>query len=90
MTRFKLIPEAHIVLLKEDQIFLLQRANTGYADGQYALIAGHIDGGEPAHLAACREAKEEAGIIINPDDLTPRAALDLIYQLKRLRLDGSG
>jgi DNA mismatch repair protein MutS len=25
---------------------------------------------------------------INPDDLTPRAALDLIYQLKRLRLDG--
>ena len=26
---------------------------------------------------------------INPDDLTPRAALDLIYQLKRLRREGA-
>ncbi|MGI9480168.1 MAG: DNA mismatch repair protein MutS, partial [Hyphomicrobiaceae bacterium] len=27
---------------------------------------------------------------INPDDLTPRAALDLIYQLKRIRLEDGG
>jgi DNA mismatch repair protein MutS len=33
---------------------------------------------------------DEAVDDINPDDLTPRAALDLIYQLKRLRREGAG
>ncbi len=35
-------------------------------------------------------ALDKAVDAINPDDLTPRAALDLIYQLKRIRLDGGG
>lgn len=67
--RFKLIPTSHLILIKDDKILLLRRFNTGYEDGNYGLIAGHLDGNETFTQAMVREAKEEGDINIKTEDL---------------------
>ncbi len=67
--RFKLIPAVYLILRNEDKVLLLERQNTGYQDGMRSLVAGHLNGGELATQAMIREAKEEAGITIRPEDL---------------------
>lgn len=67
---FKLIPAVHLLLVQDDKILLLRRFNTGYEDGNYSVPAGHVDGGEPATSAMVREAKEEVGIIVQPNHLS--------------------
>ena len=67
--RFKLIPAVYLILRRQDEVLLLRRANNGYQDGKYSLIAGHLDGDELGKDAIVREAKEEAGIIVSAKDL---------------------
>ncbi len=68
--KFKLIATVHIFLTNNDnEILLLRRFNTGYEDGNYSVIAGHIDGNEEVKAAAVPEAKEETGIEIQPSDI---------------------
>jgi 8-oxo-dGTP diphosphatase len=67
--RSTLIPTVYLLLRRDNEVLILRRANTGYMDGSYCLVAGHIEAGEPAKDAMAREAEEEAGVIINPDDL---------------------
>jgi 8-oxo-dGTP diphosphatase len=69
MQRFTIHFAVYIILEKQNEICLLKRQNTGFMDGFYSLIAGHVDGNEPATLAAIREAQEEAGIDIKQQDL---------------------
>jgi ADP-ribose pyrophosphatase YjhB (NUDIX family) len=60
----------HIFLLRDNHVLLLRRANTGYEDGKYSVVAGHLDGGESVTQAAIREAHEEVGITLRLTDLT--------------------
>jgi 8-oxo-dGTP diphosphatase len=66
---FKIIPAVYLVLRHDNQVLLLQRANTGYQDGMYSLPAGHLDGDETLQTAMAREAAEEIGLQIVPEHL---------------------
>ena len=67
--RFSLVSAVHLFLIQNDQVLLLRRRNTGYEDGNYSVVAGHLEGGEEVKAAAVREAREEAGIEIEAGDL---------------------
>ena len=67
--RFTLIPETYLFLRKGNKLLLSRRFQTGYEDGKYSLVAGHIDGNETAREAMIREAREEAGIVLIPEVL---------------------
>lgn len=69
MERFKLVTAVHLILIEDGKILLQRRYNTGYEDGNYSVVAGHIDGNESVIKAMQREALEEAGIKIKEEDL---------------------
>ncbi len=67
--RFRLVSAVHLFLIRDGQVLLLRRFNTGYEDGKYSVVAGHLEGGEEVKAAAIREAREEVGIEISSSDL---------------------
>ena len=67
----------YLVLQRGDEILLHLRKNTGYCDGCYGLISGHVEDGESAIDAMVREAHEEAGLQIEA------AALKLAHVIHR-------
>lgn len=71
------IPASYFVPIRDGKILLLKRANTGYMDGMYSFIAGHVESGESFTQCVIREAHEEAGITIAAEDL------DVIHVMHR-------
>ena len=67
--RFKAVVAVYLLLIEKDNILLYLRQNTGFGDGFYSLVAGHLDGNESVTRAMIREAREETGILIHPKDL---------------------
>ncbi len=67
--RSSIIAVVNLVLRQDDKILLLQRANTGYGDGSYGMISGHVEKGENFTDALIREALEEAGITLQREHL---------------------
>jgi 8-oxo-dGTP diphosphatase len=103
--RHKVIPAVYVLLRKSEgaseKVLLMRRANTGYRDGDFSLPSGHVGGadekgGESALTAAVREAKEEIGVDIRPEDLRlvhtlhryselpePHERIDLFFETER-------
>lgn len=73
--KFKLIASVYLLFLKDNKILLSRRCNTGYEDGNYGLVAGHLDEHESLTYAAIREAKEECGIDIDSNDLEVKTVM---------------
>lgn len=58
-----------VILEKDNKVFFLRRANTGWADGMLTIPAGHVDKGDFVREAAIKETKEEALVDVQIEDL---------------------
>jgi 8-oxo-dGTP diphosphatase len=66
-----IVPYVLLILEKDNKILLVQRgANATFAPLLFSLVGGKIESDEAPSRAACREAYEELGINIKPEDLT--------------------
>jgi 8-oxo-dGTP pyrophosphatase MutT (NUDIX family) len=59
----------YVILEKEEKIFFIRRANTGWADGMLTIPSGHVDKGDKIIHTAIKETREEAGVLIDEKDL---------------------
>ena len=58
-----------LILMRDNEILLSLRQGTGWSDGLYSLVGGHVEAKETATEAMIREAQEEAGITVAPENL---------------------
>lgn len=70
--RYRTVVDVHVILRRHGRMLLTERANTGYADGRLCFPSGHLESDEDVVSAAIREAAEEVGIALVPDDLRCR------------------
>jgi 8-oxo-dGTP diphosphatase len=82
--RFKAIVSVYTLFVRDGKILMSRRANTGYADGQYSLVAGHAEGNEALTEATVRETKEEAGVQIEPTELSLKVVMHRIDDREQL------
>ncbi|MCZ8517144.1 NUDIX domain-containing protein [Paenibacillus filicis] len=66
---FAVYSAVYLLFIRDGQLLMLRRANTNYEDGKLSLVAGKLDGGEEVKQAAAREALEEAGVKVDPEQL---------------------
>jgi 8-oxo-dGTP diphosphatase len=60
---------AYVIMRQQGKLAFVLRQNTQWMNGYYGLPSGKIEKGESAVQAAIREAKEEVGVTITPDQL---------------------
>lgn len=59
-----------LLLIQDNEILLMKRKNTGYEDGKYGSIGGHLEKDEDFKDSLIRETKEEINIDLKKEDLT--------------------
>ena len=59
---FKNIIVTDLLIMRNKEVLLAKRKNTGYKDGEYELPGGYLEKNEDLYGAMIREAKEELGI----------------------------
>ncbi|MBI95926.1 NUDIX hydrolase [bacterium] len=69
MDRFRPYFAVYLILEVDGKLLMAKRFNTGYMDGMYSLVAGHVDGNETVYQAMLRETKEEVNIDIIAEDM---------------------
>jgi len=52
--KFMVRAAVYLILVKDGRVLLSRRYKTGWMDGMYSLVAGHIDGNEPVGNSMCQ------------------------------------
>ncbi|MFE3769391.1 methyltransferase domain-containing protein [Streptomyces sp. NPDC059122] len=63
------VVDVHLVLRRGGEVLLARRSGTGYADGLLNCPSGHAEDGEDVRQALIREAAEELGLRLAPEDV---------------------
>ncbi|MFF7016939.1 MULTISPECIES: trifunctional class I SAM-dependent methyltransferase/NUDIX hydrolase/VOC family protein [Streptomyces] len=63
------VVDVHLILRRGPDVLLARRAGTGYADGLLHMPSGHAEDGEDVREAMIREAAEEIGVALDPDEV---------------------
>jgi 8-oxo-dGTP diphosphatase len=79
--RFSVKFAVYIIPRRENKVLLALRKSTGYMDGMYSLVSGHVEAGETAEEAMIRETQEEAAVILSNDQLK------YVFTMQRLKTD---
>ena len=67
--RFKMIASGYVFFVRNGNILLSKRRNTGYMDGWYSVPAGHIEDNESLIRGTIREIGEEVGVILQKNNI---------------------
>ena len=81
------IPCCYALIRRGDKILFVLRQNTGFMDGKYSLPAGHVEPGESFSQGAAREALEEVGVTVLPQDLQQVYAQHRYQNSESIRVD---
>ncbi|MGH3186132.1 MAG: NUDIX domain-containing protein [Streptosporangiaceae bacterium] len=68
--RRRVVVDVILLLTAGDKILLRERANTGYGDGAYEPPSGQLADRETIVETAIRVARDEAGILIGPENVS--------------------
>ena len=67
--RYSIRIAVYVIFEKDGKVLLSLRKNTGYKDGMCGWVQGHVESGEGIKDAALREALEETGAVVAPEDM---------------------
>ncbi len=65
----KCLVAVHLFFLRNGEVLMLRRFQTGWEDGNYSVVAGHVEASETVTQAVIREAEEEVGVCLTPDQV---------------------
>ena len=78
--------DLHLVLMRDGCVLMGVRRNTEFAPGQYHVPAGHLEIDETIIDGIIREASEETGIELTPEDIDLALVMHVRDESDRLSL----
>ncbi|MFG1793968.1 NUDIX domain-containing protein [Nocardia sp. NPDC049149] len=75
-----------LLIVRDGRLLLTRRHNTGFADGDWNAPGGRLEQGEHVLAAVIREANEEVGVQLVPDEVRMVAVLHIQSPLGGTRI----